>query len=71
MSTEFYKIELTVEIEDGDKIKFKQVKDLSESQVYAIDVTPLDVEDDQFIWLKYMQSQRVKKRMDRSRLWIK
>ena len=71
MSTQFYKIELTVEIEAVDKIKFKQVKDLSESQVYAIDVTPLDVEDDQFIWLKDMQSQRVKKRMDRSRLWIK
>ena len=71
MSTQFYKIELTVEIEAVDKIKFRQVKDLSESQVYAIDVTPLDVEDDQFIWLKDMQSQRVKKRMDRSRLWIK
>ena len=71
MSTQFYKIELTVEIEAVDKINFKQVKDLSESQVYAIDVTPLDVEDDQFIWLKDMQSQRVKKRMDRSRLWIK
>jgi hypothetical protein len=71
MSTQFYKIELTVEIEAVDKIKFKQVKDISESQVYAIDVTPLDVEDDQFIWLKDMQSQRVKKRMDRSRLWIK
>ena len=71
MSTQFYKIELTVEIEAVDKIKFKQVKDLSESQVYAIDVTPLDVEDNQFIWLKDMQSQRVKKRMDRSRLWIK
>ena len=71
MSTQFYKIELTVEIEAVDKIKFKQVKDISESQVYAIDVTPLDVEDDQFIWLKNMQSQRVKKRMDRSRLWIK
>ena len=71
MSTQFYKIELTVEIEAVDKIKFKQVKDLSEGQVYAIDVTPLDVEDDQFIWLKDMQSQRVKKRMDRSRLWIK
>ena len=71
MSTQFYKIELTVEIEAVDKIKFRQVKDLSKSQVYAIDVTPLDVEDDQFIWLKDMQSQRVKKRMDRSRLWIK
>ena len=71
MTTQFYKIELTVEIEAVDKIKFKQVKDLSEGQVYAIDVTPLDVEDDQFIWLKDMQSQRVKKRMDRSRLWIK
>ena len=71
MSTQFYKIELTVEIEAVDKIKFKQVKDLSEGQVYAIDVTPLDLEDDQFIWLKDMQSQRVKKRMDRSRLWIK
>ncbi len=71
MNTQFYKIELTVEIEAVDKIKFKQVKDISESQVYAIDVTPLDVEDDQFIWLKDMQSQRVKKRMDRSRLWIK
>ena len=71
MTTQFYKIELTVEIEAVDKIKFEQVKDLSESQVYAIDVTPLDVEDDQFIWLKDMQSQRVKKRMDRSRLWIK
>ena len=71
MSTQFYKIELTVEIEAVDKIKFKQVKDISESQVYAIDVTPLDIEDDQFIWLKDMQSQRVKKRMDRSRLWIK
>jgi len=71
MTTQFYKIELTVEIEAVDKIKFKQVKDISESQVYAIDVTPLDVEDDQFIWLKDMQSQRVKKRMDRSRLWIK
>ena len=71
MTTQFYKIELTVEIEAVDKIKFKQVKDISESQVYAIDVTPLDVEDDQFIWLKNMQSQRVKKRMDRSRLWIK
>ena len=71
MTTQFYKIELTVEIEAVDKIKFKQVKDISESQVYAIDVTPLDIEDDQFIWLKDMQSQRVKKRMDRSRLWIK
>jgi|TARA_B100000315_G_C14103238_1_gene374706 hypothetical protein len=71
MSTQFYKIELTVEIEAVDKIKFRQVKDLSESQVYAIDVTPLDVEDNQFIWLKEMQSQRVKKRTDRSRLWIK
>ena len=71
MTTQFYKIELTVEIEAVDKIKFKQVQDLSESQVYAIDVTPLDVEDDQFIWLKDMQSQRVKKRMDISRLWIK
>ena len=71
MSTQFYKIELTVEIEAVDKIKFRQVKDLSKSQVYAIDVTPLDIEDDQFIWLKDMQSQRVKKRMDRSRLWIK
>ena len=71
MTTQFYKIELTVEIEAVDKIKFEQVKDLSESQVYAIDVTPLDVEDDQFIWLKDMQSQRVQKRMDRARLWIK
>ena len=71
MTTQFYKIELTVEIEAVDKIKFKQVQDLSESQVYAIDVTPLDIEDDQFIWLKDMQSQRVQKRMDRSRLWIK
>jgi hypothetical protein len=71
MRTQFYKIELTVEIEAVDKIKFRQVKDLSKSQVYAIDVTPLDIEDDQFIWLKDMQSQRVKKRMDRSRLWIK
>jgi hypothetical protein len=71
MSTQFYKIELTVEIEAVDKIKFRQVKDLSKSQVYAIDVTPLDIEDDQFIWLKDMQSQRVKKRTDRSRLWIK
>ena len=71
MSTQFYKIELTVEIEAVDGIKFKQVKDLSEDQVYAIDVTPLDVEDNQFIWLKEMQSQRVKKRTDRSRLWIK
>ena len=71
MTTHFYKIELTVEIEAVDKIKFKQVQDLSESQVYAIDVTPLDLEDDQFIWLKDMQSQRYQKRMDRSRLWIK
>ena len=71
MTTQFYKIELTVEIEAVDKIKFKQVQDLSESQVYAIDVTPLDIEDDQFIWLKDMQSQRKQKRMDRSRLWIK
>ena len=71
MNTQFYKIELTVEIEAVDKIKFRQVKDLSESQVYAIDVTPLDIEDDQFIWLKDMQSQRVQKRMDRARLWIK
>tara|TARA_B100000809_G_scaffold47918_1_gene42581 strand:- start:266 stop:481 length:216 start_codon:yes stop_codon:yes gene_type:complete len=71
MTTQFYKIELTVEIEAVDKIKFKQVKDLSEGQVYAIDVTPLDLEDDQFIWLKDMQSQRYQKRMDRSRLWIK
>ena len=71
MRTQFYKIELTVEIEAVDKIKFRQVKDLSKSQVYAIDVTPLDIEDDQFIWLKDMQSQRVKKRTDRSRLWIK
>ena len=71
MSTQFYKIELTVEIEAVDKIKFKQVKDLSEGQVYAIDVTPLDLEDDQFIWLKDMQSQREQKRMDRARLWIK
>ena len=71
MTTQFYKIELTVEIEAVDKIKFKQVQDLSESQVYAIDVTPLDVEDNQFIWLKDMQSQRKQKRMDRSRLWIK
>ena len=71
MTTQFYKIELTVEIEAVDKIKFKQVKDLSEGQVYAIDVTPLDVEDDQFIWLKDMQSQREQKRMDRARLWIK
>ena len=71
MTTQFYKIELTVEIEAVDKIKFKQVKEISESQVYAVDVTPLDVEDNQFIWLKDMQSQRVKKRMDRSRLWIK
>ena len=71
MTTQFYKIELTVEIEAVDKIKFKQVKDLSEGQVYAIDVTPLDIEDDQFIWLKDMQSQREQKRMDRARLWIK
>jgi len=71
MTTQFYKIELTVEIEAVDGIKFKQVKELSESQVYAIDVTPLDLEDDQFIWLKDMQSQRYQKRMDRSRLWIK
>jgi len=71
MTTQFYKIELTVEIEAVDKIKFKHVRRLSESQVYAIDVTPLDIEDDQFIWLKDMQSQRVQKRMNRARLWIK
>ena len=71
MTTQFYKIELTVEIEAVDKIKFKQVKELSESQVYAVDVTPLDIEDNQLIWLKDMQSQRYQKRMDRSRLWIK
>ena len=71
MNTQFYKIELTVEIEAVDKIKFKQVKDLSEDQVYAIDVTPLDPEDDSLIWLKDMQSQKYQKRMDRARLWIK
>ena len=45
MIKQVYKIEMIVEI-----------KRLTDSNVYGIDITPIDIEQDQFKWVKAIKS---------------
>jgi|TARA_B110000438_G_scaffold302370_1_gene359841 hypothetical protein len=51
-----YKIEMIVEINAQDDINLVDIKRLTDSNVYGIDITPIDIEQDQFKWVKAIKS---------------
>lgn len=56
MIKQVYKIEMIVEINAQDDINLVDIKRLTDSNVYGIDITPIDIEQDQFKWVKAIKS---------------
>ena len=56
MIKQVYKIEMIVEINAQDDINLVDIKRLTDSNVYGIDITPIDIEQDQFKWVKAIMS---------------
>jgi|TARA_B100000809_G_scaffold71117_1_gene68702 formate-dependent nitrite reductase cytochrome c552 subunit len=57
MQKQFYKIEIIVETDGKKEINLKDIQQLEkDSKVYSIDVTPIDIEEDQFRWVNAIKS---------------
>ena len=50
-----YKIELIVEWDNDEKVSLKKI---AKAEPYTVDITPIDLEDDQYEWLKRLKAHR-------------
>ena len=55
MKKQVYKIELIVEWDNEEKISLKKI---AKAKPYTIDITPIDLEDEQYKWLKQLKAHR-------------
>jgi len=57
MQNQFYKIEIIVETEGKKIVNLKDIQQLEkDSKVYSIDITPIDIDNDQFEWVKNLKT---------------
>ncbi len=55
MKKQVYKIELIVEWDNEEKISLKKI---AKAKPYTVDITPIDLEDEQYKWLKQLKAHR-------------
>jgi hypothetical protein len=57
MKEQFYKVEIIVETEGKEIVNLKDIQQLEkDSKVYSIDITPIDIDNDQFEWVKALKT---------------
>jgi hypothetical protein len=57
MKKQFYKVEIIVETEGKEIVNLKDIQQLEkDSKVYSIDITPIDIDNDQFEWVKALKT---------------
>ena len=52
MKKQVYKIEIIVEWDNEEKISLKKI---AKAKPYTVDIMPIDLEDDQYKWLKRLK----------------